>query len=311
LLLAAYSEVIVDDVVGPLDSRQLMGLSGFVMRERGPRMAVLGQQPLAGLEPLFRWPGGKRWLVSQLAELLPDAIGTYYEPFFGAGALFFAVQPSSAVLSDSNAELMDAYRSITQTPHDVAGYLRGLPRDRDGYYSIRAANPTDPAQRAARFIYLTTLAFNGIYRVNQQGLFNVPYGGRRYEGLGLDGSLLPYAAALKQADLQTGDFEAVLEGASSGDFAYLDPPYTVAHGNNGFLRYNEKIFSWRDQERLAAVAIELDRRGCHLVVSNAAHSSIRALFKRFRSIPVSRQSRIAASPSRRLLTGELIFTNVG
>lgn len=268
------------------------------------------RQELQPLEPLFRWPGGKRWLVPELMGLLPDPIGTYHEPFFGGGALFFAFRPASAVLSDANSELMDAYCTIRDASSDVEDHLRSYPRDRDGYYRVRGSHPATATERAARFVYLTTMAFNGIYRVNRQGEFNVPYGGRMYPSLGTEGGLRPYAAALKGAEIRAADFEEALEVAVGGDLVYLDPPYTVAHGNNGFLRYNESIFSWKDQQRLAAIAAELDHKGCRVIVSNAAHNSIRELYSGFRTIPVSRQSRIAADPARRLVTHELIFTNV-
>jgi DNA adenine methylase len=274
-------------------------------------MGPVRERSQAGLEPLFRWPGGKRWLVPQLLRLVPNAIGTYHEPFFGGGALFFAQRPASAVLSDANRELIETYRTIRDSPADVADRLRGFPRDRDGYYLVRASRPTRAADRAARFIYLTTMAFSGIHRVNKRGEFNVPYGGRKYPGLGTEGSLVSYAAALMGARLEAQDFETALGVAVAGDFVYLDPPYTVAHGNNGFVRYNERIFSWKDQQRLASVAASLDRAGCHVVVSNAVHSSIQQLYSGFRSIPVSRRSLIAADPARRLVTDEVVFTNVG
>lgn len=238
-------------------------------------------------------------------------MGTYYEPFFGAGALFFALQPSAAVLSDVNSELMAAYQAIRTAPGQVTACLGALQRDRDSYYRVRSSSPTDSNERAARLIYLTTLAFNGIYRVNRQGEFNVPYGGREYPSMGLNGSLDPYAEALRGARITSGDFEAAVAQARSGDFIYLDPPYTVAHSNNGFLRYNESIFSWKDQERLAATASELDRRGCLVAVSNASHYSIRSLYGGFRAISASRRSLIAADPTHRQHTDELVFTNAG
>jgi DNA adenine methylase len=215
------------------------------------------------------------------------------------------------VISDANAELMDSYEAIRQSPARVAELLAAYGRDRDAYYVIRASRPTDVEERAARLIYLTTLAFNGIYRVNRQGQFNVPYGGRQYPSLGRTGSLEPYASALKTASIMSGDFEAVVTPAKAGDFVYLDPPYTVAHSNNGFLRYNESIFSWKDQERLASVAAELDRRGCLVVVSNAPHSSIRGLYEGFRVLSASRRSLIAADSTHRQRTDELVFTNAG
>jgi DNA adenine methylase len=276
---------------------------------REPRLPAAEQSSHTGLEPLFRWPGGKRWLVPTLMGLIPDRFGTYYEPFFGAGALFFALRPPAAVLSDQNAELMACYRAVREEHADVASHLRAFPRSKDGYYEIRAAHPAARPERAARLIYLTTLAFNGIYRVNRLGEFNVPYGGREYPALGSAGSLTAHAAALAAAEILSCDFEVAVASAGRGDLVYLDPPYTVAHSNNGFLRYNERIFSWRDQERLAAVAAELDRRGCHVILSNAAHESVRSLYGSFRVLTISRRSLIAADPSHRQRSEELVLTN--
>jgi DNA adenine methylase len=261
------------------------------------------------LEPLFRWPGGKRWLVPTLLKLIPDQLGAYYEPFFGGGALFFALQPQLAVISDANSELMSAYQSVRAASQRVESILAGFGREQAAYLSIRGSQPEDPDERAARLIYLTTLAFNGIYRVNRQGGFNVPYGGRTYPDLGRTGSLTPHSEALQATTIRSADFEAVVSTAKAGDFVYMDPPYTVAHSNNGFLRYNESIFSWKDQQRLASIAAELDQRGCAVAVSNAAHSSIRFLYERFAPLTVSRKSLIAADSKHRKPTDELVFTN--
>lgn len=263
------------------------------------------------LPPLFRWPGGKRWLVDQLVPLLPTALGRYHEPFFGGGALFFALRPETASIADRNAELMDCYRAIRDTPADVARHLTALPQDADSYYRIRADTPRHPAQRAARLIYLTTLAFNGIHRVNKRGEFNVPYSGRTSALLTDPRTLEPYAAALAGVRIDAYDFEQALDSAKPGDTVYLDPPYTVAHSNNGFVKYNDRIFLWRDQQRLAGVANELDRRGCFVFVSNAHHASVRDLYSRFRSIEVRRHSVMAADSGRRGPIQEYVFTNVG
>jgi len=277
----------------------------------GPVPLSAAHQPLLKkLDPLFPWPGGKRWLVPKLIELVPERLGTYYEPFFGAGALFFALRPAVAVVSDQNGELMDCYRAVKNDHRQVARHLRSFPQDNEGYYRIRASSPTAAAERAARLIYLTTLAFNGIYRVNRRGEFNVPYGRREYQNLGLKPSLTEHAAALASAEIESDDFETAVASAKGGDVVYLDPPYTVAHSNNGFVRYNEHIFSWRDQQRLAAVAVDLDRRGCIVIMSNVTHESITSLYRSFRAIAVSRQSRVAADPTHRRSADEVVFTNV-
>ena len=261
------------------------------------------------LAPLFRWPGGKRWLLPQLRELVPADVGRYYEPFFGGGALFLALRPTAATISDRNSALMDCYRAIRDDHAEVARILRGFPRDRNSYLKIRSSLPEDPSARAARLIYLTTLAFNGIYRVNRRGAFNVPYGGRTYDDLGNEEILRAHAEAFATVEIKSGDFEDAVTGASAGDFLYLDPPYTVTHSNNGFVRYNDRIFSWSDQQRLADVAKSLSRSGCTVVVSNASHPSILDLYPSFRVINVTRTSVMAATAGRRGPIQELLLTN--
>jgi DNA adenine methylase len=264
----------------------------------------------ASLAPIFRWPGGKRWLLPQLTELVPAEFGRYYEPFFGGGALFLALRPPVATISDSNSALMDCYKAIRDNHEEVARILRSLPRDRESYLRIRSSLPEDSAELAARLIYLTTLAFNGIFRVNRQGAFNVPYGGRSYDDLGGEETLRAHAEAFAAVEITSGDFEDVVSKAIAGDFVYLDPPYTVTHSSNGFVRYNDRIFSWKDQQRLADVAQSLNRSGCTVVVSNASHPSIVGLYPSFRAISVTRISRMAAAPGRRGPVQELLLTNV-
>ena len=271
-----------------------------------PTAAVAGRNPLP---PLFRWPGGKRWLVSTLLEIVPDRFERYYEPFFGAGALFFALRPRHSVIADLNTALTSCLAQVRDHPADVERLLRSLPRDEAAYYRIRAQKPTDPIERAARLIYLTTLAFNGIHRVNRRGDFNVPYGGRQYPTLGSPGQLVGYSDLLRQAEIRNGDFAETVADAGRGDLVYLDPPYTVRHDNNGFLRYNERIFSMLDQERLGRVAQELSDRGACVVVSNAAHPSVIAQYPSFRMIRVQRTSAMAADPTKRGRVEEVVFTN--
>ncbi|HWO99007.1 MAG TPA: Dam family site-specific DNA-(adenine-N6)-methyltransferase [Methylococcus sp.] len=269
---------------------------------------MTGNRPL---RPLFRWPGGKRWLVPKLLEIVPDSFGRYFEPFLGAGALFFALRPHDAVISDANTDLMRCYEAIRDCPDEVMWELRKMPTDAASYYRIRGQEPTTRAESAARFIYLTAHAFNGIYRVNHVGKFNVPFGGRDYGDLADEDRLSPYSEALRPAAIRMGDFEAALEGAASGDVVYLDPPYTVKHSNNGFVKYNQRLFSWEDQKRLAATAKRLDRQGCVVIVSNAHHESIRELYSGFRHLTIPRHSVIAAHSVHRNKIEEYLFTNAG
>lgn len=257
--------------------------------------------------PLIKWPGGKRALVPELLKYIPARFGTYYEPFFGGGALFFALQPSVAVLSDLNRELIDCYRCVQERPSDLVRALRKLKNSEFEYYRIRGSSPRTDITRAARFLYLTRLSFNGIHRVNLRGEFNVPYGRKEYLE-SFDEELLASASeALQNTTLRWGDFESSTTNAKRGDLIFFDPPYTVAHANNGFVKYNEHIFSWADQVRLAEHARNLSAKGCHVLVSNADHPSISKLYKGIKRITLKRYSIIAASRDHRRRITESLF----
>ena len=257
--------------------------------------------------PLLKWPGGKRNLLHLILPLVPSRFNRYFEPFLGGGALFFALQPGNACLSDKNAELIDAYSQVRDRPEEVIRELRKLRNSETEYYRIRSSRPTKDAARAARLIYLITLAFNGIYRVNLQGEFNVPYGYKTHLDPCDEKRIGEASDLLKGAIVRDQDFERALRPAGPGDLVYLDPPYTVAHGNNGFVKYNAKIFSWEDQIRLARIARELANKGCTVIVSNADHISIRRLYDGFTAATVERNSVIAASSDFRARITECVF----
>ena len=257
--------------------------------------------------PLLKWPGGKRALAKDIAALMPKTFNCYYEPFLGGGALFFALKPERSVLADNNSELMDCYMQVRDHPDTVIAHLSKLKNSETEYYAVRASRPTGEAARAARLIYLATLSFNGIHRVNLRGEFNVPYGHKTHLLACDPVKIYEASAVLALAQLRCGDFEQSVADAQPGDVVYLDPPYTVAHGNNGFLKYNAKIFSWEDQRRLATLAAALHCRGCHVIVSNADHPSIEALYRDFKTKKVTRASVIAASARHRRAVTECVF----
>ncbi len=258
---------------------------------------------------LVKWPGGKRALLKDILPFVPNKFKRYYEPFVGGGALFFALRPSQAVLADSNVELINCYKQVRDCPDAVIAYLMEMKNTKEDYYAIRASTPLEDAGKAARFIYLMTLSFNGIHRVNAQGIFNVPYGYNADVQICDANKIHSISTFLSTTSLLSGDFESTIVDAKEGDFIYFDPPYTVAHGNNGFLKYNAHIFSWSDQIRLAAFARELAERGCHVLISNADHYSIRELYAYFKLEIVTRASSIAASNEHRRKITECVFHN--
>jgi len=265
---------------------------------------------LESLAPLLKWPGGKRVLLPALRAHLPDSYNRYYEPFLGGAALFLSLRPASASLSDTNSDLINCYRCVRDCPSRVIRSLQGLPNNEDAYLLVRTWRPRKRAERAARIIYLASLSFNGIYRVNRKGEFNVPYGHKSSVDVVQAERIMSMSRALEGASLSCSDFEEAVSAAVPGDLVYMDPPYTVTHGRNGFLKYNSRIFSWGDQERLARVARDLAGRGCHVLVTNACHPSIRELYTGMTLITVTRHSRMAASPKHRGRVSELIISNL-
>lgn len=258
-------------------------------------------------KPLIKWPGGKRTLADKIGQHFPDQFKTYYEPFFGGGALYFSKTPQKAILSDINADLINAYIHIRDASETLITVLEKYKNTEEDYYRIRSERSDDPIKQAARFLYLTRLSFNGIYRVNLGGSFNVPYGYKDHLASVDAEQLRKTSLALRGTKLLGVDFELATSRAKAGDLIYFDPPYTVAHANNGFVKYNEKIFSWSDQERLARHARKLAGRGCRVIISNADHKSIHSLYEDFDCQVILRPSVIAAAGSHRRTVSECIF----
>lgn len=258
--------------------------------------------------PLIRWPGGKRALVTQITSHFPEVYKNYYEPFFGGGAIFFAMAPPKAFLSDINSDLINAYVVVRDQPDRLIQELSAYENTEEFYYKVRASRPEGVIQKSARILYLTRLSFNGIYRVNLNGDFNVPYG-KKYHHTAFDlDKIIETSVALDNASIKIADFEEATRDAGAGDLVYFDPPYTVAHANNGFVKYNENIFSWADQVRLADHARSLAARGCFVAISNADHVSVDELYEGFNKVVIKRFSVIAASSAfRRQITECLYF----
>ena len=260
------------------------------------------------LKPFLRWAGGKQWVSSRLCKMMPGHIGTYYEPFLGGGSLYFAALPRKAVLSDVNSRLIEAYQVLRDEPIKLIDALSFWINDEKTYYAVRDYSPENSVFRAAQFIYLNRTCWNGLYRVNRQGKFNVPFGNNSRTIVDSQ-HLLRTSQALQSTDLKCCDFATVESRISSGDFIYLDPPYTAIHMNNGFRQYNETLFSWQDQQRLGQVAVRMAQKGCQVVVSNACSDSILELYPGFAHRELMRHSILAANPNHRQRTVELLIVS--
>jgi DNA adenine methylase len=261
------------------------------------------------MEPFLKWAGGKRWLISKSNVVLPEKheIGRYFEPFLGGGAVFFHMQPADGCLSDVNPDLINSYIVVRDKWADLVDILLKYNKQHcpDFYYKMRATKPRNELQKAARFIYLNRTCWNGLYRVNKKGEFNVPIGTKTKVVLESD-NFQGLSLLLNKMDIGACDFEITIDKAREGDFIFVDPPYTVKHNENGFVKYNENIFSWEDQIRLSKSVMRAVERGVSVLLLNADHSSIKTLYKgNGKMITLERASVIAGNADARGIYSEL------
>lgn len=261
--------------------------------------------------PFVKWAGGKGKVIEVLKASMPSKFNAYHEPFLGGGALFFATAPSKAFLSDLNEELINAYLVVRDHCEALIESLRKHKNERAYYYMMRAMDPStlDPVERASRFIYLNKTCYNGLYRVNRQGKFNVPFG-RYKDPQYVDEAQLRLASkALQKASIEVSDFEVVLERAKPFDFVYFDPPYQPISKTSRFTSYTEKAFDEGEQRRLGKVFRELDKRGCFLMLSNSASPLVRELYQGFRIEVVTARRFINCRGDRRGAVEEVLVLN--
>lgn len=264
---------------------------------------------LVPLLPFLKWAGGKRWLANQIVELAQPIAGKYIEPFLGGGAIFFALRPFQAILSDANFELINAYQAIRDDPEKIAQILQEHHRlhSKEYFYKMRDYKPRCGFRMAARFIYLNRTCWNGLYRVNLSGKFNVPIGTKSAVVMPTD-NWHAMSNLLKPVKLICGDFEDSIQEAGRGDLVFADPPYTVKHNFNGFIKYNDALFSWTDQVRLRDALLCARQRGARIIVTNAHHASIRELYQEhFLLEPIARASVLAGSSAHRGRYEELLI----
>jgi DNA adenine methylase len=264
------------------------------------------------MKPFLRWAGGKSWLVKHFNQFLPkNGFNNYHEPFLGGGSIFLSFAPSKkAYLSDLNKELIETYCSLKSDPEGIINELKTYENSDDFYYKIRNRNFKNSVKRAARFIYLNQTSFNGIYRVNLKGVYNVPFGYRTKNFLEPE-KLRMASQRLQNATIFHGDFSLSINNINKGDLVFLDPPYTVSHNNNGFIKYNQKIFSLDDQKRLSDLIDHIKEIGAYYILTNAAHITIKSIFEKGDKLfEKNRASLIGGLNAERGQKSEYIFTNV-
>lgn len=266
-------------------------------------------------QPCLKWPGGKRHLLPEILPRLPKKIKTYYEPFVGGGAVFFALAAEEgrfkkAIIGDVNEELMRTYYSLSHESTIVIRRLEEHVYTKTHYYATRASIPRTTAAQAARFIYLNRTCFNGLYRVNKAGQFNVPFGRYTNPTICDEENLLAVASIIsRKARMRTGDFETIVERAKPGDAVYFDCPYWPVSESANFTGYTKDGFTSEDQARLRDCALRLKKRGAHVLLSNADVPPVRALYaKSFKIERVEAPRRINSKATKRGMVGELLIT---
>lgn len=233
--------------------------------------------------PVCKWVGGKRKLLSLLKEHMPKEYGSYHEPFLGGGALLFSIQPANAFVSDINDDLISMYNEIKNNAQNVVSLLSTYPNEEKFYYEIRECEPITSLERAARFLYLSRAGFNGLYRVNSKGKFNVSYG--KYKSLNFDtNNLLAVGEYLRNNNISiiSQDYRKALSQTKENDFVYMDPPY---HGT--FTGYTKDQFNNSRLKELSEAVKEHSNRGVKILLSNSNHPEVREAFSQYQIIPVN------------------------
>lgn len=266
--------------------------------------------------PFLKWVGGKGQLLNELTTRTPHGFGAYHEPFLGGGAFYFALQRmgriNEAHLADLNWELIDTFRVVRDQPEEILERLEKFRHTETFYYNMRRKNPKrmKPVNRAARMIFLNKTCFNGLYRVNQKGKFNVPFGRFKNPKFRDPENLFAVSEALNATQLHTAAFHSVMDRAKAGDFVYFDPPYIPVSDTANFTCYQAKGFAYIDQIMLRDVARQLSERGVYVMLSNSAVPLTRELYgDHFFLTEIKARRNINRDASKRGKISEYIITN--
>lgn len=262
------------------------------------------------MKPIFRWAGSKKKLIPELKYYIPKRYERYYEPFCGSACFYFDFMPPSAVLSDLNPELIHSYKTIQSSPEKIFTYLSGFDVSKETYNRLREIEPSSVSDemRAAIFIYLNRFCFNGVYRTNQSGKFNVPMGTRTGKLPDLN-ALKLYSNAIKNVSFMCDDFSKVLEDAKGNDFIYLDPPYSK-EGTRNRGEYGPRSFNYLDIERLLELLLKLDSKGSTFLLSYCHSEHLISLLPkawRIRKLMVNRN--VAGFSKHRNHVEEILVSN--
>lgn len=266
-------------------------------------------------KPFIKWAGGKTQLLPHLLERIPRKYDRYFEPFIGGGALFFKVTPSKGYISDINPELINAYQIIKSDVESLIEDLKKHIYDKDYYYELRNVDRTtefknwSSVKKASRLIALNKSCFNGLYRVNSKGHFNVPFGRHKNPKLVDAFNLRECSKALKDTKIVLGSFDLIQQDVQKGDFVYFDPPYAPLNITSSFTSYSKEGFDHKMQEKLRDFCVSLDYKGVKFMVSNSSASLILDLYQNFHISFVEATRAINSKGNKRGKIKEVIVTN--
>jgi DNA adenine methylase len=265
--------------------------------------------------PFLKWAGGKRQLLSQIEPVIPDSFNTYLEPFVGGGALFFHLTPKQAILIDNNPVLINAYKIIQNNVEDLIKSLQKHKNEKEYYYKIRNVDLLDEfeewsdIEKASRILFMNKCCYNGLYRVNSKGHFNVPFGKYKNPNFCDEINLRAVHKALQGVKIILGSFEMCLKYAKRDDFVYFDPPYHPLSDTANFTGYTKEKFGKKEQENLKRVFDELNERGCKVLLSNSYTDFILNLYKEYNILSVTAKRAINRDASKRGKIKELLISN--
>lgn len=261
--------------------------------------------------PFLKWAGGKSKLISQYIPFFPQDVNTYYEPFLGGGAVFFHLLPKTAVLSDINPELINVYCCVRDDVESLIALLEKHQEkhDRDYYYWMRSQNYQTSLEKAARLIYLNKTCFNGLYRENSQGKFNVPMGKYKKPLICQPDLLRSASLTLQLTEIKVRSFAEVLQNAKTDDFVYFDPPYYPISTTSNFTAYSRYSFNKIEQIQLKEVFVELTNKGVKVMLSNSDCEFIRELYRSFTIEEILAARAINSQGSKRGKIKEVLVMN--
>lgn len=261
------------------------------------------------IKPILKWAGGKRQLLPHLNKIIPKKFKNYIEPFIGGGAFFFNLNLKNSIIADTNWELINLYSEIAKNPKQIIKRLKEFKNTKNFFYKIRKQNPSSNLDRACRTIYLNKTCFNGLYRVNKNGDFNVPFAGNKNTSFVDEENLFRASTLLKKTKILNLSYDLVLKKyTKNNDLIFLDPPYLPISKYSDFKRYTKEQFYFEDHIKLAKLFNELHNKGCKLILTNSNSPKVIKLYKKFNILEVKTRRNINSKGNKRF-GSDLIITN--